>query len=121
MYPPSFDPFAKSRAFLATNGELGVRPDDIDAFIDACRRDGVAVLGWELWLVDHAWGNNFEGPVPAPGYWCGGIPTKSHDLPSVIGGDGDVDETERQLKAFGLEHEIKPEWLPHVRINFTLA
>jgi len=52
MYPPSLPTAVKERAFVAANGELGVLPADAEAFLTACRRDGVAVLGWELWLAD---------------------------------------------------------------------
>jgi hypothetical protein len=79
------------------------------------------VLGWELWVVDHAWGKHFNGPVPAPGLWCGGVPVKGHDIPVVYGVDGDADEAERQLANLDLSSEVLLEWLPHVRVNFTLG
>jgi len=120
FYPPSLSEIAKARAFRATNGELGVLIDDVEVFLQACRSSGTEVLGWELWIVDHAWGED-NSPVPAEGLWCGGIPVCKLNIPSVIGGDGDVDETERQLAAFDIIAEVQPEWLPHVRVNFTLA
>jgi len=121
MYPPSLDHAVKERAFRAANGELGIRPEDVTSFLVACRGDRVEVLGWELWVIDHAWGNDFNGPVAAPGTWCGGIPTTSESLPVVFSFDGDVDEAERQFAGLDLQAEVLPEWLPHVRVNFTLG
>jgi hypothetical protein len=121
LWPPSLDSVVRSRAFHATNGELGVLPEDAASFLAACRKDRVEVLGWELWVVDHAWGQHFNGPVPAPGLWCGGIPVKGHNITAVYGFDGDADEAERQLASHALSSEVLPEWLPHVRVNFTLG
>lgn len=121
LWPPSLDPAVRARAFHATNGELGVLPDDVTLFLAACREDDVEVLGGEIWVVDHTWGNHFNGPVPAPGLWCGGIPIKGYDIPVVYGFDGDADESERQLAELDLSTEVLPEWLPHVRVNFTLG
>lgn len=120
LWPPSLDPAVRSRSFHATNGELGVLPEDAASFLAACREDRVEVLGWELWVVGHAWGQHFNGPVPAPGLWCGGIPVKGHPMPAVYGFDGNVDDTERQIASLDLSNEVLPEWLPHVRLNFTL-
>lgn len=121
LWPPSLDPLIRSQAFHATNGELGVLPKDVTPFLAACRHDRVDVLGWDLWVVDHAWGERFSGPVPAPGSWCGGIPVSRHEAPAVYSFNGDADKAERQLAALDLAVEVLPEWLPHVRVNFTLA
>jgi hypothetical protein len=120
MYPPSLPADVKERAFHAANGELGILPDDAASFLASCRADGIEVLGWELWVVDHAWRSGTNGPVPAIGLWCGGIPVRAHDVPAVIGGEGNADETGHQLAAMDLRTEVHPEWLPHVRVNFTL-
>lgn len=121
LFPPSLDPIVRSRAFHATNGELGVLPEDVGSFLAACRADDIEVLGGELWVVDHAWGDHFNGPVPAPGLWCGGIPMKGYDIPVVYGFDGNADESESELTKLDLSSAVLPEWLPHVRVNFTLA
>jgi hypothetical protein len=120
MCPPSFPKDMEARAFRAGNGELGIPPDDTSFFLAACRSDGVMVLGWELWLVDHEWDFTADSPVPAMGSWCGGIPVQGSDVLAVIGGDGDVDETERQLTSLNWKAEVEPVWLPHIRVNFTL-
>jgi hypothetical protein len=119
-YPPSLPEDVKARAFRAANGELGVLSDDAPSFLAACRSDGVDVLGWELWVVDHGWASDFSSPVPSKGVWCGGIPLVGHDVPAVWGGEGNADETERQLASLDLAAEVEPAWLPHVRVNFTL-
>lgn len=119
MYPPSLPADVKARAFVATNGELGVIPNDAQLFLQSCRTDSVEVLGWELWLVDHTWGSD-NAPVASVGLWCGGIPCSDEVVPAVVGGTGDVEETERQLAAFDFDTEVQPKWLPHVRVNFTL-
>ena len=120
MFPPSLSDDVKARAFRAGNGELGILPADAPIFLAACRSDGVEVLGWELWVVGHSWDFDSNLPVPAEGLWCGGIPVNDGDVPAVIGGEGDADETERQLAATDLESEVQAAWLPHVRVNFTL-
>lgn len=121
MHPPSLPDAVRTRAFRASNGELGIFPADAPAFLDACRSDGVQVLGWELWIIDHDWGSETNAPAPISGSWCGGVPVQSHAIPAVVGGDGDVDETERQLTALDLDAEVLPAWLPYVRVNFTLG
>ena len=121
LFPPSLDQAIRARAFHAANGELGIHPQDVTSFLSACRKDRAEVLGWELWVIDHAWGDQFSGPVSAPGKWCGGVPVKSNTLPVVFSFDGDVDEAERQFANVDLQAEVLPDWLPHVRVNFTIA
>jgi hypothetical protein len=119
MFPPSLSADIKERAFVATNGELGVLPSDTQSFLRACRDDGVEVLGWEFWVVDHVWGQN-NAPVAAAGSWCGGIPLRGESVPAIISGTGDADDAERQIAAFDLDAEVLPQWVPLVRVNFTL-
>ena len=83
LFPPSLSADLLARSFRATNGELGVLRIDATAFLDACDADDVAVLGWELWLVDHGWDRSGQ-PCLAPGYWIGVIPTRDGSG-SVIG------------------------------------
>jgi hypothetical protein len=120
MYPPSLADEVRNRSFQAHNGELGVPYADAVAFLRACRSSGVEVLGWELWIVDHHWGLA-NRPVPALGSWCGGIPLVGENLPSVVAGDGNAAECERQLAQFSPDTTVEPEWLSFVRVNFTLA
>ena len=121
MFPPSLPEDLNARAYHATNGELGVLPVDATSFLRVCKQDGVEVLGWELWVVDHTWEAETNGPVPACGLWCGGIPLQSEQLPAVVGGTGNLEDTARQLAAFDFEADVQPLWLPYVRVNFTLA
>jgi hypothetical protein len=109
------------RAFRAGNGELGILPADAPAFLAACRSDGVKLLGWELWVVDHDCDFATETVVPAEGWWCGLIPVQGGNELSIIAGDGRADEVEHQLASLDLEAEIQPAWLPYIRVNFTLA
>jgi hypothetical protein len=120
LYPPSLPDDLRTRAFRARNDELGILPADAAAFLAACRLDGVKVLGWELWVVDHNWGQA-SSPVPAIGSWCGGIPVRGYDVLAVVGGEGDADETQKQVASFNFGSEVLPEWLPHIRVNFTLG
>ena len=120
MFPPSLPEDVKARAFRANNGEFGILPTDTGAFLQACRSDRVQVLGWELWIVDHRWDADTNWPAPAPGSWDGGVPVPDSDIPAVIGGEGDVNETERQIASFDFETAVRRVWLPHVRVNFTL-
>lgn len=120
MHPPSLPNEVKARAFRAGNGELGILPSDARTFLTACRSDGVGVFGWELWVVDHTWDAQTNGPVPAKGDWCGGIPVTKYDVPAVIGGEGDAEETERQLADLNLYEQVQPAWRHYVRVNFTL-
>lgn len=121
MYPPSLPDDVKARAFRAGNGELGIHPADAPVFLAACRSDRVEARGWELWIVDHEWDFGSGLPVPANGRWCGLIPVKDGDVPAVIGGRGNLDETERQLAASDLEAEVQAAWLAYVRVNFNLV
>ena len=121
MYPPSLSDDVKARAFRAANGELGVLPTDALSFLDACRADEIEVLGWELWVVDHEWDTKTNSPVSAKGSFGGGIPMRAYDAPAIVGGEGDADETERQLAALHLSDEVEPAWLPHIRVNITLG
>jgi hypothetical protein len=121
MFPSSLPEDVKARALIASNGEIGVLPADASSFLRACEQDGVEVLGWELWVVDHAWGTETNGPVQSSGLWCGGIPLQSGPLPAVVGGTGNLEETARQLEAFKFANQVQPIWLPHIRVNFTLA
>lgn len=120
MYPPSLPDDVKARAFRASNGELGILPADAAVFLAACRSDDAEVLGWELWVVNHGWDLKNNVPVAAEGVWCGGIPMNDGDVPAIIGGEGDANETERQLGAIDLSSVVQAAWLPHVRVNFTL-
>jgi hypothetical protein len=120
LYPPSLSQAVQSRAFVALNGELGILPRDADEFLDACEADGIAVLSWEVWLANHRWAISPNGPVPAEGEWCGGVPGPSDSLPAVMGGVGDSSEVRRQIAKFDINSEVGTCWRDFVRINFTL-
>ncbi|MEN3952362.1 hypothetical protein [Iodidimonas sp. SYSU 1G8] len=119
--PPSLADAVKARAFHAQSGELGLHLGDARSFLDACRHDGIEVLGWELWVIDHVWGTVENGPVPAPGLWCGLIPFRGELAPAIVGGEGDADATQNQLAAIDLNVQVEPIWIFYVRVNFTLA
>ncbi len=121
MYPPSLPADVKVRAFRTGNGELGILPTDAPAFLAACRSDGVEVQGWELWLVGHRYDVESHQPMPAEGEWCGLIPMNKGDFPAILGGEGDLDETERQLAKADFEAEVQPAWRPHLRVNFAFS
>lgn len=118
-YPPSLSPTVLARCFKAANGELGVRPGDALAFLEACAADGVETLGWELWIIDHKSVPSSREPAAAPGRWCGLIPMGGQGATHVVHGEGDLAATRQMIEALDLK-EIRPEWLAHVRINFTL-
>ncbi|WP_295635931.1 hypothetical protein [Novosphingobium sp.] len=119
-FPPSLDDAVKARAFRATNGELGIKLTDTAIFLAACRIDGVEVLGWELWVIDHECGERVAGPCHAPGGWCGEIPMRKGTI-AVLGDDGEADATEQQLADFDVNVEVEAIWLPYLRVNFALA
>ncbi len=110
-----------SRAFRATNGELGVVPADASAFLDACRADRVENLGWELWLIHHDWSRASNEPEKARGRWSGLIPVRADPRPNVVHGEGDLDAARAELAALDLKALIDPQWIDDVRVNFTLA
>jgi hypothetical protein len=109
LAPPSLPAPVRERAFRAKNGELGILPSDEAAFLKACAADGVSVLGWELWIVDHRWDFDVRTPVAAKGSWCGGIPVDGRM--TVYSGEG----------ALPTMDEMPREWRDHVRANFTIA
>ena len=106
--PPSLPRALEKRSFHAKNGQLGILPSDAPAFLKACEKDGIRVLGWELWIVDHRWDFNKNKPVSSPGDWCGGIPTK--DGMSVMSGIGKLPATDDLAKKFS----------DYLRFNFTI-
>jgi len=89
-------------------------------FLDACQKDRVEVLGWELWLVDHDWNTALGEPAPAEGHWCGLIPLRGERLPGVVHGSGDIGVTRRELTDLDIGSLVEPRWSDCVRINFTL-
>jgi hypothetical protein len=60
-----------SSAFVATNGELAWRRDDIENAITAIRESEQAILGGEVWVVtgEHS--------------WSGLVPQRDSDSPAV--------------------------------------
>lgn len=106
--PPSLPRALEKRSFHSKNGQLGVLPSDAPAFLKACDKDGIRVLGWELWIVDHRWDFKKNKPVPSTGDWCGGIPTK--DGMSVMSGTGKLPATD----------DIARKFSDHLRFNFTI-
>jgi hypothetical protein len=90
------------------------------AFVDACQADRVGVLGWELWLVDHAFDAGANAPRRALGSWCGLIPRRAQTLPAIIGGSGDLAATRQQIAALDLDGAIDEPWRPDIRIHITL-
>lgn len=118
LFPPSLSPEIRLRAFRAMNGELGIRAEDVGAFLDACDADGVEVLGWELWLADHAW----VAPTrvaSAPGSWSGGIPRLGGHPPSVRAGDGNSRAARAAIAALSFDW-VDPASRPYLRFNFVL-
>ena len=109
LAPPSLPSAVRDRAFCANNGELGILPSDAEAFVKACAADGVTVLGWELWIVDHRWDFSANAPAAAKGSWCGAIPVDGRM--TVFSGEGALPPMD----------EIPPQWREHVRANFTIT
>lgn len=103
-----------ARSFFARNGELGIHLSDVIAFLDACRKDGIDVLGWEVWIINYRELGQFS-----PGSWTGLIPTPD-DSTAVIDGDGDADQVQQQFLLFQPVIDVAPVWLPHLRVNITI-
>jgi hypothetical protein len=108
-FPPSLPRALEKRSFHAKNGGLGILPSDAPAFLKACDKDGIRVLGWELWIVDHRWDFDKNKPVRSVGDWCGGIPNK--DGMSVMHGAG------QKLPA---TDGIARRFSDYLRFNFTI-
>jgi hypothetical protein len=120
IFPLSLAPDIIARAFRDANGELGVLPADAMAFLDACQAKGIAVLGWDLRLVDHVFHAASQRPIRSPGSWCGLIPLTGETLPAVIAGSGDLAATRAQIAALDLDSMIDPPWRAAIRIHITL-
>jgi hypothetical protein len=120
LYPPSLSGDILARTFRAPSGELGLLPADVTAFLDACKADGVGVLGWDLWLVNHAFDAGSRAPKVATGSWCGLIPLRSDRLPAVVAGMGDLAHTRAQIAELEFDLMIDTVWHPYVRVNITL-
>ncbi len=54
-----------SEAFVASNGELAWRREDVERVLTAIAANGRAILGGEVWLItgDHTW----TGLIPQQG------------------------------------------------------
>ena len=120
LYPPSLSLDILTRTFRAHDGELGLLPADVPAFLDACQADGVGVRGWDLWLVDHAFDASARAPKFAEGFWCGLIPLRSDPLPAVVPGIGDLARTRAQIAEIEFDLMIDSLWLRYIRVNITL-
>lgn len=121
LFPRSLPPTVISRAFRATNGELGIAPADASAFLDACQADLHEILGWELWLIDHVWDPASNKPEKSPGHWSGLIPVYGESRPNVVHGESDLVATRALLAKLDLNTIVDPQWADYVRVNFTLA
>ncbi len=117
--PPSLDPDVIDRSWRASNGEMGIRPDDVNAFLDACERDLVPVLGWEMWLIDHQWDGR-DGAETCSGHWTGLIPAKTGGT-CVWYGDGDVTATRKDIATLKWEAAVPEDLHPRIRLNFALG
>lgn len=106
--PPSLPRAVEKRSFRTKNGGLGLLPADAPKFLKACEKDGIRVLGWELWIVDHRWDFKANKPVSSPGDWCGGIPSK--DGMSVMSGTGKLPQLD----------DIARKFADYLRFNFTI-
>jgi hypothetical protein len=117
-YPPSLPPEVMGRAWRASNGELGIMPSDAEAFLDACERDSIQVLGWELWLVDH-WLEGENTLVSRSGIWTGLIP----DIQGAVGvwaSNADLNGSRDEIRRVDWRPQIQRELHDFVRYNFTL-
>ena len=118
--PPSLPAKILASATYMSNGELGIRYEDVGIFLNACERDGIGLLGWELWLVDHEWPEDGTSPVYSKGTIHGLVPVEGEKIPAVIGGSGDLAASRMQITKLDLTKEIDPKFRPHIRFNFTL-
>lgn len=124
LFPPSLSTEVLDRSFRAQNGEVGVLLGDAEAFLAACDRDEIELLGWELWLVDHICDPDSGEPQRQDGVVWGTVPTGAMLEPSppmFVGGSGNSQQTRRDIAALSLHDEIKARWLGHIRFNFTLV
>ena len=122
-FPPSLPAEILERSPCSINGELGIARDDTEAFLVACQSDRIAVLGWELWLVNHIPSPESGLPQCADGAILGAIPIwalAEADGPAVFGGMGDLDRVRQQIATLRLEEMVKPQWLDHIRFNITV-
>ncbi|WP_155956409.1 hypothetical protein [Rhizobium sp. CF080] len=124
FWPPSLAKDILDRSFRSLNGELGINPIDVEAFLRTCEADNVELLGWELWLVDHICSPDGDEPQRKDKTLWGAIPswaliTGAHSM--VFSGSGSISEIRAEIASLGLENKIKYQWLEHVRFNFTLA
>ena len=139
-YPPSFDSDLLANSFHAGNGEIGILPANVQEFLEACERDAIAILGWELWISDY-YDLVETHPIPTPrkGSWAGIIPTKKETIPGVLSAvfsydtkptspheswqeyvHRTIEETQQQISTVNIEEEIQEQYVPFIRFNFAL-
>lgn len=132
--PPSLPNQIAARSFIASNGEVGIRCEDVGECLTSCEHDHIAILGGEAWLADHR--AAFSGdPVPAAGQWCGLMPVVGEPDPAVFVFDvaprnglesweefvrRSVAETHAAVSRFDPDQALSPDWRPHYRLNFLL-
>lgn len=123
LFPSSLPPKVLARSFRDRDGEVGVQVEDAAAFLDACDKDQVEVLGWDLWLVDHSWDTAINGPrkVPVPGYWCELIPGVGNDLPGIYVGSGDADQCRADIAKIDFNSGDLTPWRDYLRLRFALG
>jgi hypothetical protein len=120
FYPPSLSLDILTRSFRAMNGELGMLPTDVPAFLDACQADRIRVRGWDLWLVDHSFDASTTAPKIAQGSWYGLIPLRADPLPAVVAGTGDLASTRAQIAELEFDLMIDAVWRPYIRVNIAI-
>jgi hypothetical protein len=134
IYPSSIKHHtAVKRCFQSKNGELAFQLTDAEVFISACENVGLAVVKWEVWLVDHQLSFNHEPifPMYSPGDWSGLIPCQDRTT-AVLGGETkrapeeswldyvirSARVTREQISAFEIEQPVDPSFAEFVRLNF---
>jgi hypothetical protein len=121
-FPPSLSDDVLIQAFHASNGELSILPADADLFLTAYERDHVELLGWDLWLIDHADEPDSGEPVRSPSSWCGLIPSLD-SRNRILGGEGDRGQTRSHIRATELElpQSVDARWMPSTSLWLTSA
>jgi hypothetical protein len=116
--PRSLDRLILERSWLAGSGELGILPDDVNGYLDACEFDEISVLGWEMWLIEHQWDGD-GGAEIVRGMWTGLVPHVQGGT-CCWQGSADAPTTRAQIAKLEWRNAVPTQLHPWVRFNFTL-
>jgi hypothetical protein len=113
-----------SKAFVASNGELAWRREDIKNVVTAIRDSGRAILGGEVWLItgEQSWNGLIprrDGGSPAVWHWETGTHSSNESWRKYC--ERTCSESLKALQVMNVDNETPTELIAKLRFNFTIT